>query len=102
MTRWVAPLAVATAALYIVLAIGASTCLLAPPAQPGPLHHHGKSHVAHSAFCAWACQVNPAVSLHSAAPQPAILELVTLLLVFGTALQAKHLPVFPASRAPPR
>lgn len=102
MKRWTAPLAVAMAVLYVVLAVGATTCLLAPSAQPSPLHHHGKSHVAHSAFCAWACQANPAVSLLSVAPPAAVLELVALLLLFGTAIQAKRFAVFSRSRAPPR
>jgi hypothetical protein len=46
--------------LYAALAIGAANCLVLHAEQP-PAHHHSQSHLAHSALCAWACQINPTV-----------------------------------------
>jgi hypothetical protein len=89
-------------ALYVVLAIGATGCFLVPSEQASPLHHHSKSHVAHSAFCAWACQANPTISALSVAPPAAVLELVAVLLLIGTVLQSKDYAVISRSRAPPR
>ena len=45
--------------LYAALAVGAANCLTLHADQPGA-HHHGQSHLAHSALCARACQLNPA------------------------------------------
>ncbi len=102
MRRWLAPFAAGTLVLYVVLALGATTCLVSPADQPTPLHHHSKSHVAHSAFCAWACQANPAESIHAVAPAAVVLELVALLLLLGMVSPAGLVTIPSLARAPPR
>lgn len=59
MKRWVVPLSIGMILLYAALAIGAGNCLVLHADQPGG-QHHSQSHLAHSALCAWACQINPA------------------------------------------
>lgn len=67
MKRLIVPLALAMVVLYAALAIGAANCLVLHAEQPRA-HHHGQSHVTHSALCVWACQVNPTVIV--AGPMP--------------------------------
>ena len=67
MKRRLVPLALGMVVLYAGLAVGAANCLVLHAEQPQP-HHHSQSHVAHSALCAWACQVNPTVIVSSPIP----------------------------------
>jgi hypothetical protein len=100
MRRPLVPLAIAMLVLYAALAIGAANCLVLHPEQP-QAHHHSQSHVTHSALCAWACQINPAVIV------PASVSLIALSTVVarvsqidssaGTALLSFQF----TSRAPP-
>ena len=102
MKRWLAPLAIGMALLYAALAIGAAGCLFLHAEQPRSVHHHSQSHVAHSAFCAWACQANPAVSIHLPAPIVAIFVFLGMLSLSGaTAFTGLFVTAF-RSRAPPR
>jgi hypothetical protein len=71
MKRGIAPLAIGIVVLYAALAIGAGNCLVLHAEQP-PAHHHHDSHVTHSALCAWACQVNPTVTVPAALPLAAV------------------------------
>ena len=100
MKRWIAPLAIGMVVLYAALAVGAATCLVVHAEQP-QTHHHSQSHVAHSALCVWACQINPTVIV--ATP----LSLVTVSTIFArlsfdhsAACTALHCSLF-SSRAPP-
>lgn len=100
-------LALALVLLYLTLGVVASTCLFDPTAstQSSQHQHHQHHHdggPSHSTLCAWACQVNPAQGLISAAPTltPQLLATVFLLAVvsllmtrYGSSLR---------SRAPPR
>jgi hypothetical protein len=100
MKRWIAPLAIGMVVLYAALAIGAANCLVLHAAQP-PAHHHSQSHVAHSALCAWACQINPTVIVPAAIPMLAVSTVVARLrLVDSAACSAFPSLLFP-SRAPP-
>jgi hypothetical protein len=103
MKRWLAPLALGIGVLYAALAIGTSSCLFLHAEQSGPVHHHdGQSHVTHSALCAWACQINPTVIVHTVVPLGAVFALVAMLWLVGV---TPHTGLFAAtfrSRAPPR
>lgn len=101
MKRWRSPVAAVVVALYLALASSAATCLLSPSPGSSPLHHSGKSHVAHSAYCAWACQANPTETPLSTAPPAAALVLVAVLLLSGATAQAGHFALVSRSRAPP-
>lgn len=102
--RFLSPIAVSLALLYVVLAVLASVCLFDHPASQASGHHHSSqqsSKAVHSALCAWACQANPGTSLTSAAPpvQP------FLLFCFGVFVALVLLPssriVRLRSRSPP-
>jgi hypothetical protein len=101
MKCWIAPLAIAMVVLYAALAIGAANCLVLHAEQP-PSHHHSQSHLAHSALCAWACQINPTVTVPAAVPLVAVAGVVARLRqtdsTIGTTLLTSESP----SRAPPR
>ena len=101
------PVALALVLLYLVLGVAASACLFDPSAatqssQHQHHRHHQGSGPVHSTLCAWACQVNPAQGLISAAPQmtPQLVAMFFLLALssfpvirYGSSLR---------SRAPPR
>ena len=80
MKRWMGPLAIAIVTLYAALAIGAANCLVLHAEEPAA-HHHNNSHsdVAHSALCAWACQINPTVTVPAAVPLVALSSVVARL-----------------------
>ncbi len=101
MRRGLVPLAVGMAALYLVLAVGAAGCLFTPFEQPDTGHHHQKSHVPHSAFCAWACQANPTVSALVEAPHAVVFQLVVLLILIRTTRAARLTVGAAPPRAPP-
>jgi hypothetical protein len=96
-------LAIGMVVLYAALMVGASGCLFLHAEQSGPVHHHdGQSHVTHSALCAWACQINPTVIVHTVVPLGAVFALVAMLWLVGV---TPHTGLFAAtfrSRAPPR
>jgi hypothetical protein len=101
MKRWIAPLAIGMVLLYASLAIGAANCLILHAEQPAAHHHNSHSHVAHSALCAWACQINPAVTVPAAVPVVAVTIVITRLsLSDSTAGTAFPCSLF-SSRAPP-
>jgi hypothetical protein len=101
MKRWIAPLAIAMVVLYAALAIGAANCLVLHAEQP-PGHHHSQSHLAHSALCAWACQINPTVTFPAAVPLVAVAGVVTRLRQTDSTLRTTLLTSESPSRAPPR
>lgn len=101
MKPWFAPFAVGMVLLYSALALGAAGCLLIPSAAPEH-EHHTPSHAAHSTLCAWACQVNPTVSLHAAAPILASFLLVATQRLMSAALQSLLIITVSRSRAPPQ
>jgi len=101
MKRWFAPFIVGMVLLYTALALGAAGCLFMPTAESAHAHH-AQSHAGHSVFCAWACQVNPTVSLHAAAPVLAGLLLVTTHRLVSAVLQSLLITTVSRSRAPPR
>jgi hypothetical protein len=99
--------ALALVFLYLTLGIAASACLFAPAAAAPPTHpqhhqHHHGGGPAHSTLCAWACQVNPAQGLISAAPTltPQLLTPVVLLAFLSLPMTRGGLSL--RSRAPPR
>src|SRR5262245_24065646 len=100
MKRWIAPLAIGMVVLYASLAIGAANCL-ALHVEQSPAHHHSHSHVAHSALCAWACQVNPTVIVPSAAPLVAISTVVARLSLADSTAFIAFLRLLFSARAPP-
>jgi len=100
MKRWSVPLAVGMVVLYAALAIGASNCLVLHAEQP-PAHHHSHSHLAHSALCAWACQINPTVTIPAAVPLVAVLTVAARLCQTDSTVHAAFLPSESSSRAPP-
>jgi hypothetical protein len=100
MKRWIAPLAIGIVVLYAALAIGAANCLALHAEQP-PAHHHSHSHVAHSALCAWACQINPTVTVPAAVPLVALSSVVARRRRTDSTIHIL-IPTFKAlSRAPP-
>jgi hypothetical protein len=100
MKRLIAPLAIGMVVLYAALAIGAAGCLVVHSEQP-PYHQHSHSHVAHSALCAWACQINPVVIVPAAVPVVAVAILITRLSLSDSAAGATVLCSLFSSRAPP-
>ena len=101
MKQRIAPLAIGMVALYAVLAIGAANCLVLH-AEQLPDHHHSQSHVAHSALCAWACQINPTVTVPAAVPVVAVAAVITKLRQTDSTVRTfSPASEFP-SRAPPR
>jgi hypothetical protein len=100
MKRLIAPLAVGMVMLYAALAIGAANCLVLHVEQP-PAHHHSHSHVAHSALCAWACQINPTVIVSTPVPLVAISTVVARLSFADSAACTAFLCSPFSSRAPP-
>ena len=101
MKRWIAPLAIAMVLLYAALAIGAANCLVLHAEQP-PAHHHSHSHLAHSALCAWACQINPTVIVSTPVPLVAIATVVARHLQTDSTVYITLLTSLSSSRAPPR
>lgn len=100
MNRRLVPLAIGMALLYAALAIGAANCLVLHAAQP-PSHHHSQSHVAHSALCAWACQINPTVIIATPVPLVAVSTVVARL-TLPDSVTCTAFPCSPvSSRAPP-
>ena len=102
MRRILLPLAVGMAVLYLALALGAAGCLLSHSEDGTLPHHHHQSHVTHSAFCAWACQANPTVSLPVPAPPAAVMQLVALLIFVRVSMPGRPAAQITHSRAPPR
>jgi hypothetical protein len=101
MKRAFAPLALGMVALYLTLAVGAAGCLFQLPGHGVPAHHHHHSHVAHSAFCAWACQANPTISVLVDNPAAVILPFVALLVLVRTSLTTRITVPLAHPRAPP-
>jgi hypothetical protein len=101
MKHRIAPLAIGMIVVYAALAIGAANCFVLHAEQSSG-HHHGHSHVAHSALCAWACQINPTVTV------PAAVSLVAGATVIARLRQTDSTvrifsPISESpSRAPPR
>lgn len=100
MKRWFTILTVGMVLLYSVLAVGAAGCILMPTADSGHTHHT-PSHAGHSMFCAWACQENPTVGLHSAAPALSGIAVVTMHRVGSTASYSGFILATSSSRGPP-
>jgi hypothetical protein len=100
MKRRIAPLAIGMVVLYAALAIGASNCLVLHAEQP-PAHHHSHSHVTHSALCAWACQMNPTVSVPATAPLVAVSTVVARLRRTDFTIHTLSPTSEAPSRAPP-
>jgi hypothetical protein len=101
MKRWFAPFVVGMVLLYTALAVSAAGCLVLQTEEPGHAHHT-PSHAAHSTLCAWVCQVNPTVSIHSAVPLLALFVLIAIQRLVGTALQLHFISAVSRSRAPPQ
>ena len=101
MKRWIAPLTIGMVVLYAALAIGAANCLVLHAEQP-PAHHHSQSHVAHSALCVWACQVNPAATVPAAVPLMAVSTVAIGLHETDVTVRVLLPTSESASRAPPR
>jgi hypothetical protein len=100
MKRWIAPLAVGMVVLYAVLAMGAANCLVLHAEQP-PYHQHSQSHVAHSALCAWACQINPTVIVATTVPLVALSTVVARLCSTDSLTDTALFTSLFSSRAPP-
>ena len=93
-------LALVMVALYVTLAVGAAACLIDATEHHSTAHHH-HSHVAHSIFCAWACQANPTVTTVIHTPPEAVFHLVALSVSIHS-LQPTRPVIFAAHpRAPP-
>lgn len=101
MKRWVAIVAVGVVLLYSAIALGAAGCAFMPQADSAHAHHT-PSHAGHSVFCAWACQVNPTVTLQAAAPILAAFLLVRTQRLVGAVPQSLLIAVVSRSRAPPQ
>ena len=100
MKRLIAPLAVGMVTIYAALAIGAANCLVLLGEQP-PAHHNGHSQDAHSALCAWACQINPTVIVSRPVPLVATSTVVATLSLADSAASTAFLWSPFSSRAPP-
>lgn len=100
MRRSLVPLAIGMALLYAALAIGAANCLVLHAAQP-PSHHHSQSHMAHSALCAWACQINPTVIVATPVQLVAVSAVVARLSYLDTTAGTARHAFLLTSRAPP-
>lgn len=104
MKRWTLPLALATAAVYLILSVSAAACLFSHQdnaRSPAATHHHSGSSV-HSSLCAWACHANPTVDLPSTAPQAEQQRVGAWLLLVAAGLFSLLIPQLAQSRAPPR
>ena len=101
MNRRLIPLAIGMAVLYAALAVGAANCLVLHSEQPSA-HHHSQSHVAHSALCAWACQIHPSVVLPAAVPLMAVTAVSARLHRIGYRRPLSFPTTVSSSRAPPR
>ena len=96
----IAPVAIGMILLYAALSIGAANCLVLHAEQP-PSHHHSQSHVAHSALCAWACQINPTVIVPTAVPLVAVSAVAARLNLADAVGGTAFLRSLFSSRAPP-
>jgi hypothetical protein len=103
------PVALALVLLYLVLGVAASACLFDPSAstqssqhQHQHHRHHQGSGPVHSTLCAWACQVNPAQGLISAAPQMTPQFVATFFLLALSSFPVIRYGSSLRSRAPPR
>lgn len=101
MKRWTLTLALATAAVYLTLAVSAAACLFTHQAQPRSTHHHTGG-AAHSLLCAWACQANQPVDGPAATPDSQPLALAAVFLLAGFVQLSLLLVSLAQSRAPPR
>jgi hypothetical protein len=101
MRRWFAPCALGMVLLYAALALGAAGCLFMPK-EEHEHDHHAPTHAGHSTLCAWACQVNPTVSLHAAAPILTTVLLVMTLRLVSAVPQFFLTITVSRSRAPPQ
>ena len=102
MRRALVPVAFGMAALYMALAILAASCLFTHVGQADTAHHQQQTpHGPHSAFCAWLCQANPAVSDLIEAPHPAIFQAIALLILLPTFRPAYLIMRVIQPRAPP-
>ena len=100
MKRWTAPLTIGMLVLYAALVIGAANCLVLHAEQP-QAHHHSQSHAAHSALCAWACQINPTVIVAAPLSFVAVSTVVARLSLAHSAASTAFLCSSCSSRAPP-
>lgn len=100
------PVALALVLLYLILGTAASACLFAPTGSSPSTHQHHQHHQsggpAHSTLCIWACQVNPAQGVISAAPPLTPQLLVALFLIAFLSLPMTRDGSSVRSRAPPR
>jgi hypothetical protein len=101
MKRRLPALVIGMVVLYAALAISAANCLILHADLP-TTHHHSHSHVTHSPFCAWACQVSPTVTVAAAVPVGAVLVLVTMVRSADSIPRAALFDSPSFSRAPPR
>jgi hypothetical protein len=101
MKRRTAVLAIVMVMLYAALAIGAANCLIFH-AEQQTAHHHSHTHVAHSALCAWACQANPPVTVHTTVPLIAASTVVAMLPSVDSTARAGRYDSASRSRGPPR
>jgi hypothetical protein len=101
MKGWMSRLAIGMIVLYAALAIGAANCLVLHSEQP-TAHHHGHSHLAHSALCAWACQANPTVIIPAVVPSAGTFVVMAMLAFAGTTPPSGIVAAASRSRAPPR
>lgn len=101
MRKWVPPLALATAMVYLTLSVSAAACLFSHHRASRTAHHHTGG-VVHSSLCAWACHANPTVDLPSTAPQAQPLQLIAWLLLVGFVVPSLRAQQSAQSRAPPR
>lgn len=100
MKRWFAPFVVGMVLLYAALAVSAAGCLVMQ-ARESDHARHTPSHAAHSTLCAWACQVNPTVSIHTAAPPLAFFAVITMQRSVGAEPRLHFISTVSRSRAPP-
>lgn len=101
MKRWFAPFVVGMVLLYAALAVSAAGCLILQTEGPGHAHHT-PSHAAHSTLCAWVCQVNPTVSIHTAVPLLAFFVVIAMQRLVGTVPLLHFISAVSRSRAPPQ
>src|SRR5215831_20220324 len=101
MKRWFAPFVVGLVLLYAALAVSAAGCLVMQTEEHGHAHDT-PFHAAHSTLCAWVCQVNSTVSIHSAAPLVALFVLTTTERLVHAVPQTFLIPAVSRSRAPPQ
>ncbi|BCA55763.1 hypothetical protein W02_29030 [Nitrospira sp. KM1] len=73
-------LSLTVALFYAALAMGAAGCQFLHPDSPFHSRHQSNSHVAHSAICAWACQVNPSAALVPVIPSVTLLFMLSRVL----------------------